>query len=247
MRQAGAKTAFQEAVALQNWLAGGTFTYTLHAPTVLDAAGLTQFLKVTKTGYCQQFSFAMAVLSRLLGIPSRVAFGFTSGTTVATGEWVVTSHDAHAWPELYFQGFGWLRFEPTPTGSTGQGSATTPGYALNSASPGSTTQPTTGPSTAPGANPTGLSPGLRHLLLPPGGVAGSGAGGDVRAGGPDPWVILGLTVAGLAALALIAPLCGRLWSGGGAGGTGPPPASRGGYAPGTRRGRTRPGRNCVTT
>lgn len=210
VRQARAKTAFQEALALQNWLAGGTFSYTLHAQSVVDAAGLTKFLNVTKTGYCQQFSFAMAVLSRLLGIPSRVAFGFTSGTTVSTGEWVVTSHDAHAWPELYFQGYGWLRFEPTPSGSNGQGSATTPGYAFAPVSPGSTSAPATRPSTAPSGNPTGLTSGVRHLLLPPGGVAGSGTGGGVRAGGPDPWVIFGLTVAGLAALALIAPLCGRL-------------------------------------
>ncbi len=86
VRLAGAKTEFQKALALQNWLAGGTFSYTLHAPTFDDAAGLTKFLTVTKTGYCLQFSYAMAVLSRLLGIPARVAFGFTPGTTVSTGD-----------------------------------------------------------------------------------------------------------------------------------------------------------------
>ncbi|HTR93942.1 MAG TPA: transglutaminaseTgpA domain-containing protein [Trebonia sp.] len=210
VRLAGAKTEFQEAVALQDWLAGGTFSYTLHAPSVVDAAGLTKFLTVTKTGYCQQFSSAMAVLARLLGIPARVAFGFTPGTPVSTNEWLVTSHDAHAWPELYFQGYGWLRFEPTPTGPNGQGSASTPDYASTSVGSSSTGQPTTGPSTAPSANPTGISPGLRHLLTSPGGVAGSGTGGGVNAGGADPWVIFGLTIAGLAALALIAPVCGRL-------------------------------------
>ena len=182
VRQAGAKTAFQEALALQNWLAGGTFSYTLKAPTVVDAAGLTKFLTVTKTGYCQQFSSAMAVLSRLLGIPSRVAFGFTSGTTVSSGEWVVTSHDAHAWPELYFQGYGWLRFEPTPTGSNGQGSATTPSYAFTSAGPGSTSGPTTGPTAAPSANSTGLSPNIQRLLQPPGGAGPAAAAAPVRAG-----------------------------------------------------------------
>ena len=52
---------------------------------MLSAAGLTNFLKVTKKGYCQQFSFAMAVLARLLGIPSRVAYGFTSGTPISGG------------------------------------------------------------------------------------------------------------------------------------------------------------------
>jgi hypothetical protein len=151
----------------------------------------------------------MAVLSRLLGIPARVAFGFTPGTTVSTGTWVVTSHDAHAWPELYFQGFGWLRFEPTPTGANGQGSAIPPSYTLNSTGSGSATQPATGPSTAPTGNPTGFPRGFQHVLVPPGGGGVAGAGG-VRAGGPDPWVIFGLTIAGLAAIALIAPLCGRL-------------------------------------
>jgi transglutaminase-like putative cysteine protease len=125
---AGAKTPFQEAVALQDWLAGGSFSYTLNAPSVVDAAGLKNFLTVTRKGYCQQFAYSMAVLARLLGIPSRVAVGFTAGTRQRGSAWLVTTHDAHAWPELYFQGYGWLRFEPTPSGSAGQGSARAPGY-----------------------------------------------------------------------------------------------------------------------
>jgi transglutaminase-like putative cysteine protease len=209
VRQAGAKTAFQEAVALQNWLGQGNFSYTVHAPTFADAAGLTKFLTVTKTGYCLQFSSAMAVLARLLGIPSRLAFGFTAGITVSPGEWLVTSHDSHSWPELYFQGYGWLRFEPTPTGANGQGSATTPSYATTSTGSGPIGQPTTGPSAAPSGAPTGLSPNISRLLAP-GGTGGRAAGGGARAGGSDPWAIFGLTVAGLAVLALIAPVCGRL-------------------------------------
>src|SRR3984957_13832806 len=136
VRNAGAKTQFQEAVALQNWLAGGSFKYTLNAPTVLSAAGLTKFLEVTKKGYCQQFSSAMAVLARLLGIPSRVAFGFTPGSQNATGTFRVTNHDSHAWPELYFQGYGWLRFEPTPSGTLGQGTAYAPSYSVTPGNPG---------------------------------------------------------------------------------------------------------------
>ena len=53
-------------------------------------------------------------MARLSGIPSRVAVGFTRGTKQKDGSWLVTTHDAHAWPELYFQGYGWLAFEPTP-------------------------------------------------------------------------------------------------------------------------------------
>ena len=152
VRAAGAKTAFQEAVALQQWLSvGGGFRYTLAAPTVVSASGLANFLEHTKKGYCQQFAFAMATLARLLGIPARVATGFTAGTPVAGDQWVVTTHDAHAWPELYFQGFGWLRFEPTPQGTAaGQGTATTPAYTLSTGG--------TLPGSSPGSQPGSTSP-----------------------------------------------------------------------------------------
>jgi transglutaminase-like putative cysteine protease len=222
VRKAGAKTQFEEALALQNWLAAGSFKYTLKAPTVLTAADLTKFIEVTKTGYCQQFSSAMAVLARLLGIPSRVAYGFTAGTPngtgaagapVATGSYTVTTHDAHAWPELYFQGYGWLRFEPTPSGPNGQGTAYAPVY---SATPGTATGPpslATGPASIPGTTATGraagqgLPPNIRELL------GNEDLGGTAVAPARDsvsPWEILGLVVAGLAVLALIAPWCVRL-------------------------------------
>ena len=182
---ADAKTPLEKAVALQNWLALGPFKYTLKAPTVLNASDLTNFLVRTKSGYCQQFSFAMAVLARLLGIPSRVAYGFTSGTpTGNTDQWVVTTHDAHAWPQLYFAGFGWLRFEPTPSGQDGQGTAYEPSYAYlpgsdsggGTAHPGQTSAPT---SAADGkASQATLSHNLRAAL----GAAGLGQyGGTVPA------------------------------------------------------------------
>ena len=217
--EAGAKTQFEKAVALQNWLSDGIFKYTLKAPTVLDANGLSRFLKVTKSGYCQQFSFAMAVLARLLNIPSRVAYGFTSGTYVGENEYQVTTHDAHAWPELYFKGFGWLRFEPTPTGATGQGTAYAPAYTDASGSPlspgSSQSQPT---------SPTGSSSGssasqaqLRHHLsesLGDEGAPNLGGVGDTTgvttSGGANPWEVFGLVVAGLLVLGLVAPWAARL-------------------------------------
>jgi hypothetical protein len=73
----------------------------------------------------------MAVLARLVGIPSRVAVGFTRGTRQPDGSWLVTSHDAHAWPELYFAGFGWLPFEPTPRSD---GQAVAPSFARTTTS-----------------------------------------------------------------------------------------------------------------
>ncbi len=212
VRAAGAKTQFQEATALQDWLSSPTtFKYTVHAPTVLSAAGLTKFLEVTKQGYCQQFSSAMAVLARLLGIPSRVAVGFTAGAPNATHTFRVTTHDAHAWPELYFQGYGWLRFEPTPSGTAGQGTAYAPSY---STTPGTAGGPPALPTqtSSPGATPTGHASGA---LIPPNlhdqpGFPGIGVTTGVS--GRDavgPWEIAGLTVAGLVVLALVAPWCAR--------------------------------------
>jgi len=220
VNKAGAKTALEKAVALQDWLGDGSFKYSLKAPTVLDAAELSQFLKTTKTGYCQQFSFALAVLARLLDIPSRVAYGFTSGSYVGDDEWQVTTHDAHAWPELYFAGYGWLRFEPTPAGATGQGTAYPPSYtdgALGGPSSASSSQssPNSAPTSA--ANGGQGSAVLRHHLseqlgdqADPGLTAGGNAVGAAGPTGPNPWEVFGLVLAGLLILALVAPWAARL-------------------------------------
>src|SRR5258706_14349489 len=81
----------------------------------------------------------MAVLARLIGTPSRIAIGYTAGQQHAKGTWVVTTADAHAWPELYFSGAGWLRFEPTPGGLGGQQTAVEPSYMYNAGAGGNST------------------------------------------------------------------------------------------------------------
>ncbi len=210
---AGATTPFEKAVALQNWLSDGTFKYTLKAPTVLSASGLATFLERTKSGYCQQFSYAMAVLARLLGIPSRVAYGFTSGTPDGTDSWQVTTHDAHAWPELYFQGLGWLRFEPTPAGANGQGTAYAPTYAyLPNGSFGGTThpEPTSAPTAGGNGSKTGHPSNIRSALGEgnPGHNTGDNAA-PARAPGVNPWEVFGLVLAGLAVVGLAAPWTAR--------------------------------------
>jgi transglutaminase-like putative cysteine protease len=127
----GARTPFAKAVAIERYFqAPGNFVYTLQAIDYQNSArGLLDFLTKDRRGFCEQFAFAMAVLARLEGIPSRIAIGYTSGTPEGHDRWQVTTADAHAWPELYFSGLGWLRFEPTPGGPKGQGTATQPGYA----------------------------------------------------------------------------------------------------------------------
>jgi transglutaminase-like putative cysteine protease len=119
-----AKTDFDKAVALQAWFRGGTFTYSTKAPAKegYDGSGLdviVPFLKA-KSGYCVHFATTMAIMARTLGIPSRVAVGFLPGKLTHPGNgkvgvFEVSSSDMHAWPELYFKGVGWVRFEPTPS------------------------------------------------------------------------------------------------------------------------------------
>jgi len=214
-----AKTPLDKAVALQDWLANGSFKYSLKAPTVLNASELSQFLNVTKSGYCQQFSFAMAVLARLLGIPSRVAYGFTSGSSLGDDEWQVTTHDAHAWPELYFSGSGWLRFEPTPSGATGQGTAYQPTYTDLTNSTSSGTPGQSAPAAAPGsaagsgANQANLRRHLGEQLgdqADPGLVGSGGAATAAKSPGTNPWEVFGLVLAGLLILGLVAPWAARL-------------------------------------
>ena len=119
---AGKASDYDKAMAIQQYLrADGGFTYSLTlAPPAKDASGndagydpLTNFL-VTKKGYCVQFATAMVMMSRAAGIPAHIALGFLPGTR-ANGVWTVIASDAHAWPELYLDGLGWTRFEPTPS------------------------------------------------------------------------------------------------------------------------------------
>ncbi len=90
-----------------------------------SAAGLLNFLTKTKSGFCVQYAYAMTVLTRLLGIPARFVVGYTAGTRLKNGSYEVRNTDAHAWTEVYFPTFGWIRFEPTPAG---QGTANPPNY-----------------------------------------------------------------------------------------------------------------------
>ncbi|MFF0449535.1 DUF3488 and DUF4129 domain-containing transglutaminase family protein [Streptomyces sp. NPDC004609] len=116
---AGAKNDYEAAVRLQDWFAvNGGFTYDVNVESGTGAAAISRFLQ-RKEGFCVHFSFSMAAMARTLGIPARVAVGFTPGTPGADGTVSVGIRDAHAWPELYFEGVGWTRFEPTPSrGST---------------------------------------------------------------------------------------------------------------------------------
>ncbi len=101
-------------LALESWYRQrGGFSYDEQPPRATGDPPLVGFVTRTRAGYCQHFAGAMALMLRFLGIPARVAVGFTSGD-YKDGEWVVTDHDAHAWVEVWFAGQGWVPFDPTP-------------------------------------------------------------------------------------------------------------------------------------
>ncbi|MFN2470021.1 MAG: transglutaminaseTgpA domain-containing protein [Gaiellaceae bacterium] len=116
----GATTPYAAAVALETWLrrAGG-FAYDEQPPSTPGVPALVGFVTQTKSGYCQQFAGAMALMLRYLGIPARVAAGFTSGDyDTDRDRWIVSDTNAHAWVEVWFPRYGWLPFDPTPARGT---------------------------------------------------------------------------------------------------------------------------------
>jgi hypothetical protein len=200
---AGQSSAYGKAVALQEWFSDpGIFTYSLVTSLPPGPSGLIDFVTRTRHGFCEQFAFAMAVMARLAGIPSRVVVGYTQGVSIGNGTWQVRTSDAHAWPELYFKGAGWLRFEPTPSGSNGeagQATASAPPYSFPPA--GSivpTPQPTPSASipgavrSSPGQARGGLGPGLKK--------PGSGGVAARQSSAPLPIALLVIAVLALAAV-----------------------------------------------
>jgi transglutaminase-like putative cysteine protease len=169
------------------------YTYSLAPPPTRYASPYAAFLFDTTVGYCQHFAGAMAALVRFNGIPARVAVGFTTGELVATGKFVVSRNDAHAWVEVYFPDVGWVPFDPTP------------GDNLPGAGPSSTSAGFVNPyphdagADAPAA--AGSAPPKLQNLPDPGARKVSGAAGSAAAssGLPRwlPWA-LGLAVALLA-------------------------------------------------
>jgi protein-glutamine gamma-glutamyltransferase len=109
------RSPYAAVVALETWFrATGGFTYSEQPGLTPGVPALVGFVTQTHTGYCQHFAGAMALMLRMLGIPARVGAGFLTGR-LEDGRWVVTDHDAHTWVEVWFRGYGWLPFDPTPS------------------------------------------------------------------------------------------------------------------------------------
>ncbi|MFF9812747.1 DUF3488 and DUF4129 domain-containing transglutaminase family protein [Streptomyces sp. NPDC014006] len=202
-----ATSDYDKAVALQDYFAlTGGFQYDTQVEVGSGPDAIARFLK-DKQGFCVHFSFAMAAMARTLGIPARVAVGFAPGTVQSDGSVAVGVKDAHAWPELYFEGVGWTRFEPTPTRGT------TPSYTQPDSpgnnipeAPQATRSAGTAPSAAPSAS-TSCSVQAKKLdecagALPLNPTQGSG-------GSTPWWAITTWTLLGLAALSVL--LLPMLW------------------------------------
>lgn len=113
----GTKSAYDAVIAIQDRFTDPKygFRYDVNVPGSSSEAAMVEFLTTTKVGFCQQFSSTMAVMLRSLGIPARLAVGFTPGVFSGSSDRLtVTTENAHSWVEVLFPSFGWLPFEPTP-------------------------------------------------------------------------------------------------------------------------------------
>ncbi|WP_427016704.1 transglutaminaseTgpA domain-containing protein [Pseudarthrobacter sp. P1] len=198
-----APTLYDKAMAIQDYLRGPAFTYSEQTPLRegYDGSGIdvvARFLQV-KSGYCIHFSAAMAIMAREAGIPARIAVGYAPGrptgkqVTVNGAElnqYMVDGHDAHAWPELYFEGLGWVPFEPTPSRGA------VPTYARDQTAPGSPAQ----------NNDDSLNPGiaLPGATSTPAASPQAGPGAGTAEDGGAFWLATGAAGGSLAALALCA-------------------------------------------
>ncbi|GAA3760734.1 DUF3488 and transglutaminase-like domain-containing protein [Microbacterium kribbense] len=155
----GTDDDYDALIALQSWFRGSEFTYSLTAPVTdgYDGSGMAEiaaFLK-QKAGYCIHFATAFTVMARVLGMTARVVVGYLPGTAntsqLSSGkqlEYDVSSTQLHAWSEVYFEGIGWVAFDPTK--SLGQ---PTGFLSAQEAAGGGSTDPSA-PSATPSTTPT---------------------------------------------------------------------------------------------
>ncbi len=198
----GATSTYAAALAIQQHFTDGAFRYDTTVSFNPGPQGFSDFL-AARTGFCEQYATTMVAMLRTLGVPARVAIGFTGGTAGSPGTYVVTGADAHAWPEVWFSNVGWVRFEPTPRSD---GLATAPAYATGQTTPGGVTGPGASASTAPQPSASASrDPRAAKLDHQPGDVASGGAGRLLSARGNGVpvalWVLVGVALLG-AALAL---------------------------------------------
>jgi transglutaminase-like putative cysteine protease/uncharacterized membrane protein len=210
---AGAPSTYDAMVALQDWFRTN-FEYSLEIPQGHGNSAIEAFLR-QRIGYCEQFAGTFAAMARSLGVPARVAVGFTPGVA-ANGSFTVLGKNAHAWPEVWFDQLGWVAFEPTPgRGAPGAEDYTGVAPAQDEsvpppAAPGeANSDPGLGPQvpvTVPPTVPASDRPEDPTAVAPPSVVDAQGLAPDA---GP-PWLTL-LTIAGVLGAAVALPAVVRWW------------------------------------
>ncbi|MCU0274205.1 MAG: DUF3488 and transglutaminase-like domain-containing protein [Acidimicrobiales bacterium] len=198
---AGRTTPAARARALQDWFRAN-FTYDLQVAAGHSIDSIADFLELRR-GYCEQFAGTYAAMARSIGLPARVAVGFTPGERQAD-TFVVRGEHAHAWPEVWIAGVGWLRFEPTPgRGAPGDTAYTGVEPSQAAAGDGATAVPVPVPTTVPSPPPAPSAdtpiPGAEDLGDLPPGLGGGTATADEPA---DRWVTAAAAIAALGALGL---------------------------------------------
>lgn len=197
---ADATSDYDKLAALQRWFRGTDFRYSLEAPVEdgFDGTGaeaVARFLEV-REGYCIHFAGAFALMARTLHMPTRVVIGYLPGTPTTDSiddqpVFSVSSSQLHAWPEVFFDGIGWIAFEPT----SGLGVPTT--FSSELTLPGQTTDPG---ATTPQSTPTPTARGDQAQIdLEEQRQNASGASADDAL---DPLPILGVVAAMVVLLAL---------------------------------------------
>ena len=191
----GKATDYDKVRALYNYFSKDNgFSYSLSTASTGNSSEIAAFLQ-NKIGYCQQYAAALAWMVRAAGIPARVAFGFTRGQQDGD-TYQITNRNAHAWTEVYLDGFGWIPFDATP--AAGVPGAARPDYAPDNDTPTPAASSTT--AAAPGADPSAAAP---RQTRPDGSAfddstatAGTATGGD----GPS---TTGLLIAAAVALLVV--------------------------------------------
>jgi hypothetical protein len=191
----GMTTDYDKVRALYNYFSKNNgFTYSLSTQSAGNSSDIAAFLQ-NKVGYCQQYAAALAWMARVAGVPARVAFGFTRGSQDG-GNWLITNRNAHAWTEVYLQGFGWIPFDATPAASVIGSSRSDYAPNVDETAPA----PVTSSAAAlPGSNPSAAASGpdrLNRGLDDPAGTGGFDAG-------PGPTSTTSLWIAGLVALLIV--------------------------------------------
>lgn len=201
---AGLVSDYDRALALQDWFRED-FTYDLDVGAGHSSARIENFL-ASRRGYCEQFAGSFAAMARAIGIPARVAVGFTWGDRDPRDPdlWRVRGEHAHAWPEVFIPGAGWVAFEPTPgRGAPGAQGWTNVGPAQEGTGPETEAIPE--PTVAPAPAPAAPAPAAPDTVPPPTttqtAATDSGDGGGLPA--PIAWagVVLAATAGAIGAFA----------------------------------------------